>query len=103
MKLLTECTNGMHTNFLSGACIDGDVRLAVSENIVQYYTGETDYNLQYYDDKNGLRVGRVELCANGTYRTLCFEEWDDTEASVVCGQLGFSTCGKNEGIRREIY
>lgn len=48
----------------------------------------------YYYDDDGLRAGRVELCTNGTYGTVCNEEWDNREASVVCEQLGFSTCGK---------
>ena len=58
-----------------------------------FYAGETDYNALYYD-KNGLRVGRVEVCVNGTHGTVCNEQWSDKEASVVCAQLGFSTCGE---------
>ena len=85
----------VHNHYLTAYCSDGAVRLAVSEDIVQYYLGETDYNTMYYDDADGgLHAGRVELCTNGSYGTVCIDGWDDKEASVVCGQLGYSTCGK---------
>ena len=80
------------TFFAIALCMDGDVRLAVSEDISSFYAGETDYNSLYYD-KDGLRVGRVEVCINGSYGSVCNDEWSDEDASVVCGQLGFSLCG----------
>lgn len=58
---------------------------------------DTDYNPFYYD-KNGPRVGRVEVCADGVYGAVCNYQWDNREASVACGQLGFSTCGKATDI-----
>ena len=81
------------SNAFSASCLEGDVRLAVSEDISSFYEGDTDYNNLYYD-KNGLRVGRVEVCVDGSYGTVCTDGWTDEDASVICGQLGFSTCGK---------
>ena len=56
-------------------CIDGSVRI-------------TGTNLDY--------IGSVQVCINSTWGTICEEEWDDADASVVCNQLGFSSYGKFE-------
>ena len=38
-------------------------------------------------------VGRVEVCVNKTWGTVCGEPWSDDHASVVCRQLGHSVYG----------
>ena len=57
-------------------CTDGDIRL---EN------GTT--NSEFVD-------GRVEICINGVYGTVCDDSWDNIDTSVVCRQLGYSSTGK---------
>ena len=42
----------------------------------------------------GKRYGRIEICKNGEWGTICNDGWDNTDASVACRQLGF----KAEGI-----
>ena len=52
-------------------CTDGDIRLG---------------------DGAVLR-GRVEVCINGTWGTICDHHWTQQEASVVCSHLGYSSYG----------
>ena len=34
--------------------------------------------------------GRVEVCDDGEWKTVCNRMWDKNEAEVVCRQLQFS-------------
>ena len=55
-------------------CVDGDIRLV---------NGPTQLE------------GRVEVCINQAWGSVCQYSWRDSDASVVCNQLGYQRGGKN--------
>ena len=55
----------------------------------------TDSQLPAYDlIKDQVSRGIVEVCINQSYSTILMDSfWSDEDASVICGQLGFSYHG----------
>ena len=62
------------------SCYDGDVRLENSTNF--YINGDYFYG------------GRVEVCYNGTYHPVCGQNWTDSDARVVCNNIGYGSYSK---------
>lgn len=63
------------------------MRLSLNED---YFDSNTDV-LELHNGEKYL--GRAEVCYMNTYHTLCYEGRQDSYASVICKQLGFSPYG----------
>lgn len=70
------------------SCLDGAVKLVNSE--VDLANQQPVYDFI----KDEVARGRVELCVNNAFGRVCDVAWDNTDASVVCKQLGFSPYGE---------
>ena len=44
-------------------------------------------------DSEKIGEDRVDICFNNTYGSICADFWDEVDAQVVCGQLGFMRNG----------
>ena len=61
-----------------------------------FYRGDEMDNddVSYIND--ALSQGRVEICLQGSYGTICAnggQGWTNEDAAVVCSELGFTRLG----------
>ena len=60
----------LYGNYVLVICSHGNIRLVGGSNIYE---------------------GRVEVCVNNQWGTICDDSWGTNDAQVVCRQLGYST------------
>ena len=80
--------------FSSVNCTEGSIRLVVGDSYDYYLDRVMGEDVEYIDDR--LSQGRVEMCVNGDYGTICADggQWSFNESAVVCRELGFTAAGK---------
>ena len=54
---------------------------------------EDNGNIRLVDGQS-IREGRLEICMNGRWGTVCDNGFDTANAAVACRQLGFYTSSK---------
>ena len=54
-----------------------------------------DGNVRLVDGPSAYE-GRVEICSNRQWGTICNRYWSANDAVVVCRQLGFSVAGNEK-------
>ena len=77
-EIMQNCMLNVHGQLSAVLCDNGDIRLRGGSNIYE---------------------GRVEVCWNETWGTVCDGYWSTNDANVACRQLGFSPAGTVLGIR----
>ena len=62
---------------------------------VLLYTGPCTSGQLRLGGSNIPNEGRVEICVNNNWGTVCDDSWGSTDATVVCRQLGYVVQGQN--------
>ncbi len=64
----------------------------IREILIYWFSDCSDYELRLIGGTSNLQ-GRVEICLGNIWGTVCDDRWDNANASVVCGYLGYSRDG----------
>lgn len=61
--------------------------------IIFYAVPCADRDVRLVEPSVGYRSGRIEVCVNNSWGTICSGSWNSIDASVACAQSGYSRYG----------
>lgn len=73
------------------------IELLLFKLFLSHCTGCTAYNVRLVGGANAL-TGRVEICNNNVWGTVCDDNFDNNDARVVCRQLGYSAAAVGNAV-----
>ena len=69
---------------------------------IQLVSGCTNGTIQLAGGRSS-NEGRVEICINGVWETVCDDSWDNNDARVVCRQLRLPYTGNQIELPINFY
>ena len=67
--------------------------LTIATASVVYLTGCTHGSIRLRGGSTSMN-GRVEVCLNGDWGTVCDDGWSTIDGNIACRQLGFSNSSR---------
>ena len=90
-SIVSALSHSIHTKHagLEAECSEYEIRLGSDD-----YSGSAA-GLFTEEGSSELEVvsGRVELCVDGAWTSLCTDHWNFSSAAVACSQLGYPSIG----------
>ncbi|XP_064397940.1 scavenger receptor cysteine-rich domain superfamily protein-like [Halichondria panicea] len=71
-------------------CLPSSIYISGSNRVAGLICNCTEGSLRLVDGSS-YNEGRVEVCSNGRWGTVCNDGWTEREAALVCSRLGYPT------------
>lgn len=68
-----------------------------ADSILMTFVGCVNGSIRVMGGSSSME-GRVEICQDGDWGTVCDDGWTTVDANIACRQLGFSNSGENDMI-----